>query len=66
MSVAGQEIFPVFNNLATLAPQKCEVDTCNQVRQYFFIDDVLMSCQKQYNRIHNSPLPTIFFYYFTN
>ena len=31
ITIGGQEIFPVFNNLAYLAPQKCEVDTCNQV-----------------------------------
>jgi hypothetical protein len=32
MSIGGQEIFPAFNNNGFLAPQKCEVDTCNQVR----------------------------------
>ena len=31
ITIAGEEIFPAFNNLATLAPQKCEVDSCNQV-----------------------------------
>ena len=26
----GQEIFPVFNNIGWLEPQKCTVDSCNQ------------------------------------
>lgn len=30
VSIAGQDIFPVFNNNAYLAPQKCEVDACNE------------------------------------
>ena len=34
VTVGGEEIYPVFNNLAYLAPQKCEVDTCNQVKNY--------------------------------
>jgi hypothetical protein len=32
VTVGGQIIFPAFNNMGYLAPQKCEVDTCNQVR----------------------------------
>ena len=35
ISVAGQDIFPAFNNLAYLAPQKCEVDPCNEVRNSY-------------------------------
>ena len=31
ITIAGQDIFPIFNNMATLAPEKCEVDTCNEV-----------------------------------
>ena len=30
LTVTGQEIFPVYNNVGYLAPQKCEIDTCNQ------------------------------------
>ena len=30
ITVTGQEIFPVYNNVGYLAPQKCEIDTCNQ------------------------------------
>jgi hypothetical protein len=30
MSVSGQEIFPVFNNRATMTPEACEVDSCNE------------------------------------
>ena len=30
ITIGGQEIFPAFNNLAYLAPQKCEVDTCQE------------------------------------
>jgi hypothetical protein len=30
VSIAGQDIYPAFNNNAYLAPQKCEVDSCNE------------------------------------
>jgi len=30
ITVTGQEIFPVYNNVGYLAPQKCEVDSCHQ------------------------------------
>ena len=33
ITIAGQDIFPIFNNMATLATQKCEVDTCNEVKR---------------------------------
>ena len=33
VTVGGQIIFPAFNNMGYLAPQKCEVDTCNQVHK---------------------------------
>ena len=30
LTITGQEIFPMFNNIGFMEPQKCEVDTCNQ------------------------------------
>ena len=50
ISVAGQEIFPVFNNLATLAPQKCEVDTCNEVRLISYLS---LICYPIYDRTYS-------------
>jgi hypothetical protein len=29
-TVAGQEIFPIYNNRAVLTPEVCEVDSCNE------------------------------------
>ena len=65
VSIAGQEIFPVFNNLAALAPQKCEVDTCNQVRHFYFWNDTLMLFQILFNMSYISH-STILFNYFAN
>ena len=30
ITITGQEIFPLYNNVGYLAPEKCEIDTCNQ------------------------------------
>jgi len=29
-SIAGQDIFPIYNNRGTFTPEQCEVDSCNQ------------------------------------
>jgi hypothetical protein len=30
LTVTGQELFPIYNNVGYYTPQKCEVDSCNQ------------------------------------
>ena len=44
VSVAGQEIFPVFNNRASFTPEACETDSCNEHGTKFCIRILLIMC----------------------